>query len=132
MPKDLGGLDTIVNYSASLIRIPVRDNNVYLPFELYVICTRTRDPQMAALELERMDATFDAAMTYALQAVGKVHLVLKEECHEGSFQWFLWLPTGFGKSICYEALPFLTSNWGVLLVQKVVAQFWLFLHWCRS
>ena len=105
-PKNLGGLDTIVNYSASLIRIPVRDNNVYLPFELYVICTRTRDPQMAVLELERMDATFDAAMTYASGCRRGTLGVERttEECHEGSFQWFLWLPTG---SICYEAIPFL-------------------------
>ena len=68
---------------------------------------------MAALELERMDATFDAAMTYALQAVGKVDLVLKEpqkNAMKALFNGedvFLWLPTGFGKSICYEALPFL-------------------------
>ena len=33
-PKNLGGLDTIVNYSASLIRIPVCDIILHLPFEL--------------------------------------------------------------------------------------------------
>ena len=48
-PKDLGGLDTIVNYSASLIRIPVRDNNVYLPFELYLIYIYTLFGQRSIL-----------------------------------------------------------------------------------
>ena len=37
-PKNLGGLDTIVNYSASLIRIPVCDIIVHLPFELLCAC----------------------------------------------------------------------------------------------
>ena len=37
-PKNLGGLDTIVNYSASLICIPVCDIIVHLPFEL--LCAR--------------------------------------------------------------------------------------------
>ena len=37
-PKNLGGLDTIVNYSASLIRIPVSDIIVHLPFELICAC----------------------------------------------------------------------------------------------
>ena len=36
--KNLGGLDTRVNYSASLIRIPVCDIIVHLPFEL--LCVR--------------------------------------------------------------------------------------------
>ena len=35
-PKNLGGLDTIVNYSASLIRIPVCDITVHLPSNYYV------------------------------------------------------------------------------------------------
>ena len=35
-PKNLGGLDTIVNYSASLIRIPVCDIIVHLPSNYYV------------------------------------------------------------------------------------------------
>ena len=35
-PKNLVGLDTIVNYSASLIRIPVCDIIVHLPLNYYV------------------------------------------------------------------------------------------------
>ena len=42
-PKNLGGLDTIVNYSASLIRIPVCDIIVHSAFEL--LCARVSYPQ---------------------------------------------------------------------------------------
>ena len=37
-PKNLGGLDTIVNYSASLIRIPVCDIIVHLPYYIAIMC----------------------------------------------------------------------------------------------
>ena len=53
------------------------------------------------------------AVAYALSKVGKGGLVLKKEqvqtirnLYNGK-DVFLWLPTGFGKSICYEVLPFL-------------------------
>ena len=62
---------------------------------------------MAALELERMDATFDGAMTYALQAVGKVDLVLKEPQKNAMKALFNGFCGSGGKSICYQALPFL-------------------------
>ena len=42
-PKNLGGLDTIVNYSASLIRIPVSNLIVHLPIEQ--LCARVSYPQ---------------------------------------------------------------------------------------
>ena len=54
---------------------------------------------MAALEhVERMEATFDAAVMYALQAVGKADLVLKETQKNAMMALFrgedvLWLPT---------------------------------------
>ena len=56
---------------------------------------------------------FSTAVAYALSKVGKEGLVLKKEqlqtirnLYNGK-DVFLWLPTGFGKSICYEVLPFL-------------------------
>ena len=59
------------------------------------------------------DSQFAAAVSYALQKFGKAGIVLKPEqqqvvrhVYEGR-DVFLWLPTGFGKSICYEVLPFL-------------------------
>lgn len=56
---------------------------------------------------------FDEAMVYALGSIGKAGLSLKEEQRRAvrhifdGEDTFVWLPTGFGKSICYECLPFL-------------------------
>ena len=81
---------------------------------------------------------FDEAVTYALRAVEKERIVLKTEqleairhIYDGK-DVFLWLPTGFGKSICYETLPFVfdyklervsgtTSSSVVLVVSPLVS-----------
>ena len=56
---------------------------------------------------------FEQGLAFALQKVGKGHLTLKKEqvsaicCAYDQEDVFIWLPTGFGKSIVYECLPFL-------------------------
>ena len=68
---------------------------------------------MASAALPGKDATVNEALSYALGAIGKKDIRLKDEqelaigrLYEGC-DVFLWLPTGFGKSICFECLPFL-------------------------
>ena len=55
-------------------------------------------------------------MAYALQRLNSPDLQLKPE-QENSLRalysgkdTFVWLPTGFGKSLCYTALPFLYDS----------------------
>ena len=55
--------------------------------------------------------TFSSALSYALERFGTPNLTLKEEqrkwleaVYRGN-SVFVWLPTLFGKSICYQALP---------------------------
>ena len=54
----------------------------------------------------------DSALQYALERLGQPSLSLKPEQISAiksvllGNDTFVWLPTGFGKSICFEALPF--------------------------
>ena len=62
------------------------------------------------------DGTLLAALCYALKQVGKADLQLKNEqvasisaIYMGN-DVLVWLPTGFGKTVCYEALPFMLEQ----------------------
>ena len=59
------------------------------------------------------DRLFTDALLYVLSCVGLSSIALKQEQLTAIHYLyqrkdvFLWLPTGFGKSVCYEVLPFL-------------------------
>ena len=55
---------------------------------------------------------FDECLTYVMKRIGKDGLGVKDEqkqaiqdVYEGK-DVFVWLPTGYGKSVCYECLLF--------------------------
>ena len=59
------------------------------------------------------DRLFTDALSYTLSRVGLSSIVLNQEqltaihCFYQRKNVFLWLPTGFGKLVCYEVLLFL-------------------------
>ncbi len=58
-----------------------------------------------------MASTISSALAYALSCVGKPGLVLKDKqlealkCLYVGKYVFLWVPTGYGKSICFQTIP---------------------------
>ena len=63
-----------------------------------------------------LDPRLDHSIFLALQLVGCPSVTLKAEqraCIKSVYEGkdvFLWLPTGFGKSLCYEVLPFVLGH----------------------
>ena len=60
--------------------------------------------------------SFSESLTYALSSLKLSHLSLKSEQRSSmaaiydGHNVFVWLPTGYGKSLCYQALPFLMDS----------------------
>ena len=58
----------------------------------------------------------DRLILYALERLGCASVTLKDQqtaCVKAIYEGkdvFLWLPTGFGRSMCYELLPFVFDD----------------------
>jgi len=58
----------------------------------------------------------DRSMLYALERLDCASGTLKDKqtaCVKAIYEWkdvFLWLPTDFGKTMCYEVLPFVFDD----------------------
>ena len=70
---------------------------------------------LLCVRVKRM-TEFTAAVAYALSCLREEHLVLKDkqvevlqELYQGN-DVFAWFPTGYGKSVCYQLLPFLFDH----------------------
>ena len=88
-----------------------------------------------ATAVVRPPEAFSTALAYSLEQLGLSHVVFKEEqraaiksMYEGR-DVFVCLPTGFGKSLCYQTLPFVldykggssTSSNAVIVVSPLIA-----------
>ena len=90
-----------------------------------------------AMSAAEASDVFADALSYSLNQLGLPHLSLKEEqrlavkaIYEGR-DVFVWLPTGYGKSLCYQTIPFVidyklglkesSRRSGVLVVSPLVA-----------
>ena len=114
-----------------------KSKNQYIPVHYRVTftsCYAAQLDQMAACE-GAGDREFSRALDYAVQRVQTATFSPKPEqtaairaIYKGK-DVFVWLPTGFGKSFCYEAIPFVLdwklkrTNGGslVLIVSPLVA-----------
>ncbi len=71
---------------------------------------------MAVCRSASSTQNFSDAVLYALSKLGTPHLVLKDEQRRSIIavyngkDVFVCLPTGFGKSICFQSLPFLFDH----------------------
>ena len=104
------GIPDIFEYFPFIVRYSLRGTVVYpvtraieqVPSLLYTTGASSNST----------DAEFLSAIEYARRCIGRENLALKPQQLETVWQVchgrdvFLWLPTGFGKTLCYELLPF--------------------------
>ena len=81
-------------------------------YRILAYSSEARPSQAYPTNMAGISEDFDKALKFAFCCIGKGDFTLKAEqldaikCIYDCKDIFLWLPTGFGKSICYETLPF--------------------------